>query len=89
MLSWEITASGRVQGVGFRSFAYRCAQQCAIKGYAKNLSDGSVLIIACAEEANFAAFCDLLRSGNRYAQVLQLDIAELKYAVKYDDFEIR
>lgn len=33
---------GRVQGVGFRAYAIRCAQSCGITGWVQNKSDGTV-----------------------------------------------
>ena len=40
---------GRVQGVFFRASTRRQAQQLGIRGYAKNLEDGSVEVLACGE----------------------------------------
>jgi len=39
--------SGRVQGVFFRASTQRQAQQLGISGYARNLADGSVEVLAC------------------------------------------
>jgi len=41
--------NGRVQGVFFRASTQRQAQQLGISGYAKNLSDGSVEVLACGD----------------------------------------
>lgn len=41
--------SGRVQGVFFRASTQRQAQQLGVSGYAKNLPDGSVEVLACGE----------------------------------------
>ncbi len=44
----RITAnvSGRVQGVGYRYFVTDRAREIGVTGYAKNLADGSVEIVA-------------------------------------------
>lgn len=89
MLSWEIIARGRVQGVGFRAHAHRCAVQCSIRGYAKNLWDGSVHIHASGDQAALETFCSLLRSGHHHIVVQDLQVTEVTHAVDYDDFEIR
>ena len=47
-------ASGRVQGVGFRDFACKIGKSCGLVGYAKNLSDGTVEIVAEGEEGKLA-----------------------------------
>lgn len=40
---------GRVQGVGFRYTTQHEAQRLGLTGYAKNMDDGSVEIVACGE----------------------------------------
>ncbi|MFA5929890.1 MAG: acylphosphatase [Candidatus Micrarchaeia archaeon] len=44
-------ASGRVQGVGFRDFVCRIGTSIGLTGYAKNLPDGTVEIVAEGEAA--------------------------------------
>jgi acylphosphatase len=41
--------SGRVQGVFFRDSTRREAEQLGITGYARNLYDGTVEVLACGE----------------------------------------
>ena len=52
----RLIASGRVQGVGFRSFACRLGTRLALRGFAKNLPDGTVEIIAEGNEGKIAEF---------------------------------
>jgi len=89
MLTWELRATGRVQFVGFRSFARTCALQCSVTGWVSNRSDGSVLIVASGERDRVEQFCGLLRSGNRFVDVRELQIREQNETVEYDDFTIR
>lgn len=89
MSVWELIARGRVQGVGFRYFVKRCAEQHRVLGYAQNMYDGTVKIIAEADDSGFAAFVEAVRSGNRLATVSSLDVTKLDNAKRYDDFEIR
>ena len=46
MFRCRFIASGRVQGVGFRAFVRRIASSLKLSGYAKNLPDGTVEIVA-------------------------------------------
>lgn len=42
----KFTISGLVQGVGFRFFVYQKANSLGLKGYAKNLFNGEVEVVA-------------------------------------------
>lgn len=53
----KFIASGNVQGVGFREFCRRIGESCSLCGYAKNLDDGSVEIVAEGAEEKIAEFC--------------------------------
>ncbi len=65
----EIVVSGLVQGVGFRYFVTRNAQQLGLKGYVKNLYDGSVLTVVEGEKELIEELFKKLKIGPRSAQV--------------------
>jgi acylphosphatase len=46
MVAKHIIFAGRVQGVGFRFTAHRIAQLHHLKGYVRNLPDGTVEMLA-------------------------------------------
>jgi acylphosphatase len=60
---------GRVQGVGYRYFALHAARELGVAGFARNLPDGSVEIVAEGGEAALAAFEARLREGPSFARV--------------------
>jgi acylphosphatase len=60
---------GRVQGVGFRYFVERAAQQLGLTGYARNLDDGRVEVYAAGAPQKIAELAGLLRLGPRWADV--------------------
>jgi acylphosphatase len=43
--------SGRVQGVFYRATCVRKAESLGLAGFARNLSDGRVEVLACGDEA--------------------------------------
>jgi acylphosphatase len=43
--------SGRVQGVFYRATCVRKAEALGLTGYARNLADGRVEVLACGEDA--------------------------------------
>ena len=61
--------SGRVQGVAYRATTQRQAQTLNVTGYAKNLPDGNVEVLACGAERDVNELCDWLWEGPRMAQV--------------------
>ena len=56
-----IRVYGDVQGVGFRMFIKRLAEQLGVKGYVRNLIDGSVEIFVEGEGYLIRRFVEELR----------------------------
>jgi acylphosphatase len=54
---------GRVQGVGFRWWTRGRALRLGLTGYASNLADGRVEVVAEGPKADCARLLDQLRSG--------------------------
>jgi len=68
--------SGRVQGVYFRGSAQARARQLGITGYARNLADGRVEVLACGDSSQVMAFVEWLRVGPAAARVTTVEVAE-------------
>jgi acylphosphatase len=54
---------GRVQGVGYRFFAMRAAEELGLKGWVRNLPDGTVETLAEGDEAALTAYLRRLGFG--------------------------
>ncbi len=65
----KCTVSGKVQGVWFRGNTQARAQSLGIAGYAHNLPDGRVEVLACGKPEDVQALKDWLWQGPRQAQV--------------------
>lgn len=61
--------SGKVQGVWFRASAREQALALDLRGYARNLADGRVEVLAVGEAAALAQFEIWLRRGPTHARV--------------------
>lgn len=61
--------SGIVQGVGFRFFVQRTAEKLEIGGYARNLHDGRVEVLAVGTPRQLEQLKNALESGPRLASV--------------------
>lgn len=80
--------SGRVQGVGFRVFAYREALALGLKGWIRNLQDGRVEALVEGEEEVLVRFHQALQKGPRLAEVELLD-CQPATAAELSDFAIQ
>jgi acylphosphatase len=82
-------ASGRVQGVFFRSYVKSLADSMRLSGYAKNLSNGRVEIVINGSEDMVAEFLDVIKNtkDNGGIRVDSLSWKETKER-KYPGFEI-
>ena len=74
MIHKNIHISGRVQGVGFRFSARNAARQYGIKGYVKNMSDGSVYIEAEGNEQHVEQFVEWCKRGPSHAYVEDITV---------------
>lgn len=54
----RILIKGVVQGVGFRPFVYRAASEKGLKGYVKNLGDGTVEVVVEGGDGALNSFLD-------------------------------
>ncbi|HTI13829.1 MAG TPA: acylphosphatase [Dictyobacter sp.] len=64
-----VVVSGQVQGVGFRYFVVHAAQPLGIHGYVRNMSDGTVEVLAQGNRAALEQLLVRLRQGPPAAQV--------------------
>lgn len=65
--------TGRVQGVGFRWWAQARARQLGLHGYAGNLPDGRVQVVAEGERGACEALLDALRGPRAPGAVSRVD----------------
>lgn len=80
-------AEGRVQGVGYRAFCAHEATLLGVTGYAENLPDGRVLVVAEADEGTLRQFVDRLREGPPMSMVRGVTFRWEPYTGDYAGFE--
>jgi acylphosphatase len=66
---------GRVQGVYYRATVQRHALELQIGGYARNLPDGRVEVLACGTEAAVEEFVKRLWAGSSASKVTAVEVA--------------
>ena len=84
-----VLISGKVQRVGFRDFTQTNAKQLGINGYAKNLQNGKVEVVAEGDKLQLNALVKKLRQGPRSSTVNDVKIEERAYTGEYKSFGIR
>jgi acylphosphatase len=75
--AFRFHVTGRVQGVGYRYYVMREADTLGVTGFARNLPDGSVEIVAEGDDGVLADFEGRLRKGPSFARVSNVDRAAI------------
>ncbi|KAB3546237.1 MAG: acylphosphatase [ANME-2 cluster archaeon] len=78
MKTVRIIVTGRVQGVGFRYFTVRCANDLGLFGWVRNLPDGSVETAIQGQGEKIEEMIGLLRQGPGAANVSGLETEEIE-----------
>jgi acylphosphatase len=80
---------GKVQGVWFRASARDQAVALNLRGFARNLADGRVEVLAIGDDDAIEQMAQWLHFGPELAQVDELERIETEEDVDVDGFEIR
>jgi acylphosphatase len=67
---------GRVQGVGYRYFVQYVANSLGMKGWVRNLDDGSVEVYAIGSRAEHDELSGHLRKGPNMSDVRGMELQE-------------
>lgn len=86
----EITAKGTVQKVGYRDYVQETGRSLNIKGYVKNLRDGSVKIVCETDEDTLKKFIKLLNIQEDLITVEKIETIRTQPATsEYEYFDIK
>ena len=83
----HLIVSGRVQGVFFRANVKNKAIELGLKGYAKNLADGNVEVVAQGDEEKISELIGFIKKGPGIANVENIKIKH-KEPENFKSFEI-
>ena len=90
MTAARFIVRGRVQGVGFRWFVWREAEDLGLRGRARNLADGSVEVLAEGTEDALAQLARALARGPRGARVDDVERSDVPHDITVPNtFEIK
>lgn len=85
----EILVNGLVQGVGFRFYILRHAQQLGLTGFTKNLYSGEVQTIVEGEISLIEELFNVIKAGPRSASVRNAHIYWSDCTDEFSSFGIR
>ena len=66
--------AGRVQGVFYRASTRQRALELGVAGFARNLADGRVEVLACGDPGAVQALCDWLWQGPPASRVTSVEV---------------
>lgn len=83
-----VLISGRVQGVGYRFFAERYANELGLTGWVRNLRDGRVEVVAEGPRPKLDEFLGRLKTGPRLAVVEDFEAVWQEFTGEFGDFRV-
>lgn len=86
---WRLLIAGRVQGVFYRASAQARAEELGITGYAKNLADGRVEVLAEGEEQALIQLLNWCWDGPPKASVQHIDVEKMTGDSQSNEFRIQ
>ena len=87
MKCMHLIISGRVQGVFFRANVRNKANELGLKGYAKNIPDGNVEVVAEGNEEKIKELVDFIKKGPGVANVTGIQVKH-KEPENFKNFEV-
>lgn len=85
----EIHISGFVQGVGYRYFAQRHAEELGLHGYVRNQPEGSVIVVVEGDETDIHELFAALKIGPSHCHVNDIKILFSDFIGEFNKFEAR
>ncbi|HEY4977661.1 MAG TPA: acylphosphatase [Candidatus Acidoferrum sp.] len=77
--------AGRVQGVGYRVFVQRLAEELELQGYVRNRQDGRVEVMAMGEPEKLRLLLKELKKGPMMARVTEVNEEPATVDVRYSE----
>ena len=89
MVEMYCVVSGRVQNVAYRVYAQDAATELEVFGWVRNLSDGTVEVVAQGSPDILKDFVEYLHEGSLMAKVEAVAIDWRTVKKQLDDFSVK
>jgi len=84
----SLIVKGRVQGVGYRAGVHGLVSRLDVTGFVKNLSDGTVQIVAEGAENDLEQVVMLAKEGSAWSRVDDMEISLSDAEGGFSEFSI-
>lgn len=84
----RVIISGRVQGVGFRWWVQKQAQNLKLSGWIKNLDDGRVELVMQGKKNNLNLLLESIKHGPRFSEVEEVNVSWEEEKNEFEGFKI-
>ncbi|MGB9598552.1 MAG: acylphosphatase [Minisyncoccales bacterium] len=84
----RVKVFGFVQGIGYRSWTKKRAEELGLNGWVRNLSDGSVEAYFEGKSNSLSRMIELMKKGPRFARVEKIEIKEESQIKGLDNFQV-
>ncbi len=84
----RFVVQGTVQGIFFRQFVKENACSLKLRGFVRNLEDGTVEVVAEGEGESLDRLLGFLKKGPEHAQIRGVKVEERKWSGDFDEFKI-
>ena len=87
MKTLKIKVTGTVQGVFFRKFVKENADELGVRGYVRNMEDGSVEIVIEGRDERVNEMLARCKKGPSHSEVSEVEVEEIKHQ-GFDGFKV-
>ena len=84
----RLTVQGTVQGIFFRQFVKEHADDLKLRGFVRNLENGTVEIIVEGEMEQIERLVRFVQKGPEHSQIRNVKVEEKKWSGEFKEFKI-
>lgn len=89
MKTIHVIVEGRVQGVFFRDYTKRQAFDLRLKGWVRNLPNGTVEAVVNGKNSDIQSMIEWFHTGSPLSSIYAVNVEEVILTEKLKGFEIR
>jgi acylphosphatase len=84
----KFVVQGTVQGIFFRQFVKEHADNLKLRGFVRNLENGTVEVIAEGEAESLGRLNEFLKKGPEHAAIRGVKVEKRKWSGDFENFKI-